>query len=110
MAHPKTRTQLARTYHTLTALQKQIVQLLSVVYKPAFPGEIVQCLNALKIQDDHSRRFTQKTLIPLLEDVVDKGLLTVNSLVPFFGRQQGIRYYCDRHFVELATRLSNRDF
>ncbi len=113
MAHPKTRTQhreqLARTYHTLTALQKQIVQLLSVVYKPAFPGEIVQCLSALKIHDDHNRRFTQKTLVPLLEDVVDKGLLAVESLVPFYGRQQGLRYYCDRHFVELATRLAVED-
>jgi superfamily II DNA or RNA helicase len=110
MAHPKTRTQhreqLARAYRMLTALQKQIVQLLSVVYKPAFPGEIVQCLNALKVHDDHNRRFTQKTLIPLLEDVVSKDLLAVASVVPFYGRQQGNRYYCNRHFVELATRLA----
>jgi len=106
MTHPMTREQLAGAYHTLTVPQKQIVQLLSVAYKPAFPGQIVQCLNALKIHDDHYRRFTQKTLIPLLDDVVAKDLLTLDSSVAFHGRQQGRRYYCNRDFVELASRLA----
>lgn len=91
----KLRKQLLETYHKLPRLQQGILQLFSVIYEPLSRAEFMMCLNQTGACDTKGKPFTNSTLKPYIEQLLEAGLLVQKS---------GQGPQCHPLLVEIATR------
>jgi superfamily II DNA or RNA helicase len=86
---------VANAYQKLSALEKSIVQLYSVIYEPISRASMVACLIHAGIQDKASKPFSQQTLKPVCDRLIKEEVLLQSG-------GQGAQ--CNPLLVEIATR------
>lgn len=100
MFHPNAdtvnlRRQLVEAYRKLPDLEQRIVQLFSVIYEPVNRTSLMLCLNQLGAEDAQGKPFTNPTLKPYIDRLLDLGLLV---------QMAGQGPQCHPLIVEIATR------
>lgn len=90
-----TRVKLTEAYHQLSGLEQLLVHLFSVIYEPVSRASVLLCLNQLAVQDQKGKNFTNPTLKPYLDRLLDLGLLVQAS---------GQGPQCNPLIVEIASR------
>lgn len=93
----KLRTQLVEGYQKLSPLEQAIVQLFSVIYEPVSRAAFAICLNQIGVHNKNDKPFTQQTLKPYIERLLEVGLLIQES---------GKGPQCHPLLVEIATRAA----
>jgi superfamily II DNA or RNA helicase len=91
----KLRTQLAKDYRQLPALEKKMIQMFSVIYEPINRVSFLECFHHAGLRNENGRPLVNSTLKSYIE-----GLLKAGLLVQSVG--QGPR--CHPLLVEIATR------
>jgi len=91
----KLRTQLVENYRQLPQLEKQIVQLFSVIYEPVSRASLALCWNQTQVRNKNSKHFTNPSLKPYIDRLLDANLLV---------QQSGQGPQCHPLLVEIATR------
>jgi superfamily II DNA or RNA helicase len=94
------RQNLVKKYQQLPDLEREMLQLYSVIYAPVGKKQFLDCLNAYIKGDKQRKTFTNATLTPHLNSLLDKTLL-----VP----QSGMGQMCSPLIVEIATRDTIRN-
>ena len=94
MAHPL-RMQIAENYRLLTPLEKQIVQLFSVIYEPVSRASFVLCWNQTQVGNKNGKHFTNLNLKPYIERLLDANVLV---------QERGQGPQCHALVMEIATR------
>lgn len=89
------RHQLITAYKKLTPLQQSVVQVLSVIYEKVTLTDLITCLRKLGIRHLNNKSFTFDILDPFLYQLTTSGVIQ---------KADKGRIYCNRLFVELATR------
>jgi hypothetical protein len=94
------RQNLVKKYQQLPDLEREMLQLYSVIYAPVGKKQFLDCLNAYIKGDKQRKTFTNATLTPHLNSLLNKTLL-----VP----QSGMGQMCSPLIVEIATRDTIRN-
>lgn len=89
------RSKLVAAYRQLPELERQMVQLFSVIYEPISRTIFLECLNFLGVKDESGRTFFAKTLKPYLDRLIAAEILIQES---------GHGPQCHPLLVEIATR------
>lgn len=89
------RQHLENKYLNLSVLEKKIIQLFSVIYEPLNRTSFLGCLNQAGILDETGKFFTNKTLKPYIDKLIEAELLI---------QERGQSPQCHYLLVEIATR------
>jgi superfamily II DNA or RNA helicase len=91
----KLRTQLVENYRKLPPLEQKIVQLFSVIYEPVSRAAFAICWNQIEVENKNSKHFTNPTLKPYIDRLLDTGALV---------QERGQGPQCHPLLTEIATR------
>jgi superfamily II DNA or RNA helicase len=91
----KLRLQLVENYRQLPPLEKQIVQLFSVIYESVNRASFALCWNQTQVGNNNGKHFTSPSLKPYIDRLLDAGVLVQHS---------GQGPQCHPLLVEIATR------
>lgn len=89
--------QLGEKYRLLSRVEQKIVQLFSVIYEPINRTLFLNCLNLAGILDENDKSFTNKTLKPYIDKLLESRLLITEG---------GLGPQCHPLLAEIATRDS----
>lgn len=93
------RSRLIETYRQLSQVEQLLVQLMSVIYEPISRALLVNCWNHLGTQDRGNVHFSQPSLKPYLERLIQQQVVVQSAQ---YGPQ------CHPLIVEVATRHAIR--
>ena len=94
------RNHLTQIYDQLSSIEKQIVQLYSVIYGPISRSEFLSCVNSCDLKDENNKLFNAKNL----KKYIDK-LINLEVLI----QERGKGPQCNPLLVEIATRESVKE-
>ena len=89
------RSQLVKVYRSLPLLEQVMVQLFSVIYEPTSRTLFLNCLNYLEEKERSGKHFSNPTLKPYLDRLVEADVLI---------QQGGAGPQCNPLLAEIATR------
>ncbi|MUH00160.1 hypothetical protein F7734_50975 [Scytonema sp. UIC 10036] len=89
------RSQLAKDYHQLPALEQNIVQLFSVIYEPINRTSFLECFTYIGARNEKGQLFNASTLKPYIDKLLVAGLLV---------QPVGQGPQCHPLLAEIATR------
>jgi hypothetical protein len=94
--HPEQiRSHLVAVYRNLPLLEQVMVQLFSVIYEPTSRALFLNCWNYLNENDRGGKHFSNPTLKPYLDRLIELGVLT---------QAGGTGPQCNPLLAEIATR------